>query len=519
MNKRLLPLLIMIIGYAPVAVAWQGADPSVRKDGQSAPSKKATTSQISTADKKAEDCGCDEKPPTGVLALVNGVKITIKEVEERVKDTINDLHRQVVEARKRELDLRINTKLLESEAKKRSVNSTKLIDQEVISKVKEPTEAEARAFYDQRKSQIQGEFSSVKGDLIDYLRNQRQGEQAKKLADSLRAAAEVKVLVNSITPPENESDRARVLATVNGERITSGEVEDNLRTIIFNIQEQVYSLRKRNLDLKINDVLLEQEAQKRKVTTSALLEAEVGPKLKKVTEEDTRAFYEQNKEKFTGNYDQLKGRIIQHLQQRAKHDAEVAFAGQLRGAASIQIFLTAPEPPVYVIATDDQPSKGREGAPVTIVEFTDYECPSCAKTHPIIEELIKEYAGKVHWVVRDFPLENHPNAYQAAEAAEAAREQGKYWEYINLLFQNQTALSADKLKEYAGQLGLNRARFDAALGSGKFADRVQRDLQEGAKLGINSTPAVFVNGRRVAEKNRESLKAAIESALKNGAGK
>ena len=292
-----------------------------------------------------------------------------------------------------------------------------------------------------------------------------------------------------------------------------------MRPILFNIQEQVYRLRKRNLDLRINDALLEQESQKRKVTTAALLEAEVGVKLKKVTEEDARVFHEQNKGKFTGNYDQLKGRIIQHLQQRAKHDAEVAFAGQLRGDASIQIFLTAPEPPVYVIATDDQPSKGKEDALVTIIEFTDYECPSCAKTHPIIEELVKEYAGKVNWIVRDFPLESHPNAYQAAEAAEAAREQGKYWEYINLLFQNQTALSADKLKEYAGQIGLDRARFDAALGSAKFADKVQRDLRDGSKLGVNSTPAVFVNGRRVPEKNKESLKAAIESAIKNGAGK
>ena len=196
MNKRLLPLLIMIIGCAPFAVAWQGAAPSAQKDGQAAPSKKATTSQNSTAnDKKAEDCGCDEKTPAGVLALVNGVKITTKDVEEPVKDTINDLHHQVIEARKRELDLRINTMLLESEAKKRGINSTKLIEQEVISKVKEPTEAEARAFYDQRRSQIQGEFNSVKRDLIDYLRNQRQGDQAKKLADGLRAAAEIKVLV------------------------------------------------------------------------------------------------------------------------------------------------------------------------------------------------------------------------------------------------------------------------------------------------------------------------------------
>jgi protein-disulfide isomerase len=153
---------------------------------------------------------------------------------------------------------------------------------------------------------------------------------------------------------------------------------------------------------------------------------------------------------------------------------------------------------------------------VTIVEFTDYQCPSCAYTQPIIEDILKEYGDRLRLVVRNFPLDQHQNAFKAAEAAEAAREQGKYWEYIAILFHNQSALGTDKLKEYATQLGLDRAKFDAALDSGRFAERVQQDIQDGMKLGIDSTPTVFINGRKMQDqKNHDSIKAAVESALKD----
>lgn len=514
MSKRLLVLLTTIICCAPLAVAQQ-TGPRHSDAGPADPSKKAASLGITTSkDSNTEDCGCDQKPAGDLLAMVNGVKITIKDAEERIKDKVADLHQQVIEARKREVDLRINTRLLESEAKKRGVSAAKVIDQEIISKAKEPTEAEARAFYDQRKSQIQGEFIAVKQDLIDYLRTQRQRELAAKLADRLRADAEVKVMVDGITAPEAKADRGRIVATVNGDNITAGEVEDSLQTIIFNVQEQVYRLRKQQLDTRINDVLLQQEAQSRKITATALLEAEVGSKVQQPTENEARAFYEENKEKIKADYSLIRPRIFQQLQERRDRSAQLAFADLLRKAATIQIFLTPPEQPVYAINIEDQPAKGKPEAPVTIVEFTDYECPTCAKTQPIIEQLVQEFEDKLRLVVRDFPLEQHPNAFKSAEAAEAAREQGKYWEYAAILFQKHSELSPAKLKEYARQVGLDINQFNAALDSGKFAEKVQRDLQDGVRLGVNSTPAIFVNGRRVTEKTKESLKAAIEGALK-----
>ena len=303
-----------------------------------------------------------------------------------------------------------------------------------------------------------------------------------------------------------------VLATINGETITSGDVEDSLKPLIFDVQESVYKIRKQELDLSVNDALLVQEAQKRKVTTTALLDAEVKPKA--VTEAQARNFFEENKDRVSGDFAQTKDAIVRYLEQIEVRLAERAFVEKLRAAASIQTFLDAPESPVFSISTVDQPSLGKVEALVTLVIFTDYQCPSCAAIHPALERLVQEYGDKVRLVARDFPLSQHVEAFKAAEAAEAAREQGKYWEYVQLLMRNQSALSMDKLKAYATELALDRPRFDSALESGKFAATVQRDIDDGMKLRISATPTVFINGRRVPATSYEELKASIEAAFK-----
>jgi protein-disulfide isomerase len=293
-----------------------------------------------------------------------------------------------------------------------------------------------------------------------------------------------------------------------------GDLENSLRPLIFNIQEEVYALRKQDVELKINDTLLTQEAQKRGVTTRALLDTEVSAKLAPVTDAQAQVFYNENKERISGEFAQTKAQIVQYIQEQKEQEAIVTFAKKLRSAATIQINFTAPESPSFAIATDDQPAKGTANAAVTIVAFTDFECPSCARQHPILDRIVSEFGNRVRLVVRDFPLSQHVNARKAAEAAEAAREQGKYWEYASVLFRNQSALGIDKLRQYASEVGLDRARFDASLDSGKLAEKVQRDVIDGRKLGINGTPTIYINGKRISDNSYESVKSAIESALK-----
>lgn len=460
------------------------------------------------------DCGCEDKRLTDILGVVNGVKITKQDLSQETRTRVEQLQREVSEARKLELDLQIDSILLEAEAKKRQVLPTQLLKDEVVAKVQEPTEAEAQTFYDQNKAQIQTEFKDAKDDILRYLRYQRHQELARKLAERLRAASQVKVLAKPSAPPASDADRARLLAVVNGKQITAGDIEISLLPLIFSVQERVYALRKQDLDLKINDTLLTAEAQKRKITSRALLEAEVTAKVPRVTEAQAQEFYTQNKERISGEFAQTKDQIIQYMQENKEQEATLAFAEQLRRASVVQINLIAPESPVFQISTDDQPYKGNANAEVTIIEFTDFQCPSCAQLHPVIERLVSEFGNRVRLVVRDFPLSQHADAPKAAEAAEAAREQGKYWEYVALLFRNQSALEVNKLKQYASELGLDRARFDAALDSSKFAGKVERDVTEGQRFGVNGTPTFYINGKRASERSYEGLKVAIEAALK-----
>ena len=351
MGSSLLICLFVIVTSVSICSAQQPAT--------TAQSPATITRSAPPVLKPEENCFCESQVLPEVLATVNGVRITTKEIDPATKERVTQLQRQVVEARKRALDLQINSKLLDTESKKRGLTATKILETEVMAKVKEPTEAEAQAFYNQNKNRIQSEFKDARTDIINYLRDQREREEAKKFADRLRAAAQVKIMGQSLVPPQTQAERARVLATVNGVPITSGDIEVSLRQLIFNVQEQVYNLRKREVDLRINDTLLEQEAQKRKITTNALLEAEVNAKVKLTTEADARAFYEQNKEKMSGDFVQLKAQIIRYLQERELRNAQSAYAEQLRRSASTQMMLIQPKPP----ATAPSPSPGSPTPP------------------------------------------------------------------------------------------------------------------------------------------------------------
>lgn len=301
----------------------------------------STSRSQQTQSTPVTDCACESQVLPETLAVVNGVKITSSDIAKSTGESVNQLHQHVVEARKRELDLMINSKLLNAEAKKRELTAEKLLEQEVVAKVKRPTPTEAQVFYDQNKSRIKGEFKDLVEDITTYLFEQRQRDEAKKFADTLRTAAEVKVHVTEVTPPATAADRARVLATVKGETITSGDVENSLLPVIADVQQRVYKMRKDELELTINDALLTQEAQKRKITVNALLEAEVKPKA--VTDEQTQLFYDQNKERVSGDFAQTKDAIKQYLEQVELRQAERVFVEKLRATATIQMFLVAPE--------------------------------------------------------------------------------------------------------------------------------------------------------------------------------
>ncbi|MFY9609848.1 MAG: thioredoxin domain-containing protein [Blastocatellia bacterium] len=510
----LIALMTSIIAFVVVGAA--GAASRISQEAavkKPATARRAPAKPSKPAEKPQEDCGCEASAPPGVIAFVNGVKVGLSEVYDPIKDQVTALQNQIVDARQRELELQIAAKVFESEARRRGITTQKLLERELAGKVKDPTEAEVLTFYEQNQARIQGDFTEAKASIVNYIRQQRASEETRNLALRL-GGGRVRLLVQKITPPEQEADLARVLATVDGKSITSGDIEESLAPALFSFQEQIYELRKKHLDAKINNILLEQEANRKSTTAAALFESEVTSKMRTVTDEEIQQFYNDNRARLGRPLYQVRTQVVDYLQGLKQTEAATAYSDRLRKAAKVQVFLKTPDPPFLKIAIDDQPWTGAANASVTMVEFTDYECPTCGRTAPVLEKVTKEYADKVKLVVRDFPLDQHAYAFKAAIAAEAAREQGKYWEYASLLFKNQKALEVENLKDYATQVGLDRAKFDQALDSDKYANNVRRDLRDGALIGVDSTPTVFVNGRRVRDRTAEGLKAAIEAALK-----
>ena len=151
--------------------------------------------------------------------------------------------------------------------------------------------------------------------------------------------------------------------------------------------------------------------------------------------------------------------------------------------------------PVYRSADGGAPSKGPANAPVTIIEFSDYECPFCKRAEPTVEQVVAAYPDKVRLVYRHYPLPFHKSARPAAEAAACANAQGKFWEYHAKLFQNQNQLGADKLAAYADEVGLDKAKFSDCLAKKPYTAAIDKDLADGQKVGVNGTPAFFINGR------------------------
>jgi protein-disulfide isomerase len=151
------------------------------------------------------------------------------------------------------------------------------------------------------------------------------------------------------------------------------------------------------------------------------------------------------------------------------------------------------------VSPDDDPARGPENAAVTIIEFSDFQCPySGSYFNQTLPLILSNYGDKVRYVYRFFPLSSiHPEAEKAAEAAECAYEQGEFWEYHDILYQNQNALGITDLKAYAVELGLDESAFDLCLDSGKYADEVAKDVKDGQSYGVSGTPTFFVNGRKV----------------------
>jgi len=310
------------------------------------------------------------------------------------------------------------------------------------------------------------------------------------------------VLAVAAGPAARAADSSQVLAIVNGQAITEADVRaassDQLKEAESEYQKQLadlerehkkqlYDVIKDGLDQLIENKLVAAEAAARGVTDAAIL-AEI--KAPAVTEADVDAFYEENKERLSRPKAEMAARIKSYLEGQSQQQVRTDFFDGLKSKYKVDIKLE----PIRVTVAATGPAVGPVNAPVTIVEFSDFQCPFCQRLFPTMQQVAAKYGDKVRIVFRQFPLKIHANAAKAAEASLCANEQGKFWELHDAMFKGHD-LTVEKLKASAASLGLDSDAFDKCLDSGRTAATVQNDLEDGAAAGVSGTPALFINGR------------------------
>jgi protein-disulfide isomerase len=309
-----------------------------------------------------------------------------------------------------------------------------------------------------------------------------------------------------------------VVAEVGGQKITLKEVDERWQSADpgerARVTQLMYQHRRNMLDQMVGDLVIEAAAKAENLAVPQYLEQETRKRLQPVTEADIQQFYEANKERAQGRpLAELRQPIEEFLASQREQQARAQLVDDLmKKGSSVRILLDPPRQEIAVEPTD--PVKGPAGAPITIVEYSDYQCPFCARVNPTLDRVVQTYGNKVKIVFKDFPLPNHPEAPKASEAAHCAGEQGKYWEMHDRLFANQRALQVPQLKQYAMAIGVEMNAFNECLDSDKHASRVTENMKAGEGLGVASTPTLYVNGRPiVGAQPFEMFKAIIDEEL------
>jgi len=288
------------------------------------------------------------------------------------------------------------------------------------------------------------------------------------------------------------------IAEIDGIAVTRTELNQSGGKILMDIRAQLYRAEKQKLDELITQKILAREAQKIGVSVATLVEQEVYSKVTAVTEDEIETLYKNNKERIPLELKDVRSQIAEILKNQKIEIRKSQYLKSLKEASRVVTYLKPPSIYRVDIAVRDSPFKGPPGAPITIIKFEDFQCPFCKQAQPTLVELLKRYDGKVRVVHKDLPLDSiHSLAHQSAEAARCAGEQGKFWNYHDVLYANSSKLRLEDLKGYASEIGLDVESFRACYNSGKFKPVVQNDLITGSQLGITGTPTFFINGREL----------------------
>jgi protein-disulfide isomerase len=312
-------------------------------------------------------------------------------------------------------------------------------------------------------------------------------------------------LLLACNPGENSPGKSAtpgadlVVAEIGGSSVSQAELDTWLKEDLWSQQTEgknasdLFELHFEGLERMIDERLLEQEAARSGTSVEELLEAEAKAH-EQVSDEALSDFFAENRARLPSEtFEELAPRIRQYLAQAQRATAIQDYAAALRERAGVSVKLEPPR--VDVAATG--PSLGPEDAPVTIIEFSDYECPFCQRAHPTVNRVLERYGDRVRLVYRHFPLRFHERARPAAEAAACANAQGRFWDYHERLFSEGGELADADLERIAAGSELDMTAFTTCFAGRQFQDTVEADIKAGSEAGVDGPPAFFVNGIRL----------------------
>jgi predicted DsbA family dithiol-disulfide isomerase len=287
-----------------------------------------------------------------------------------------------------------------------------------------------------------------------------------------------------------------VVATIGDHHITQSEMDAAMLQSLS--KSQLYDLRKQTLDKMIDTYVVDAAAKKANLPPDVYLARELKSK-NPVTAADAQKYYDAHKagiDQQTGGkpFKDIEPLLISALQRHDDRERRDALIAKLRTDDHVKVAL---EEPRVNVASAGHPWTGGKDAPVTIVEFSDFQCPYCRSAEPVLKQVRAKYGDKVKLVYMDFPLGMHQHAMDAAVAGRCAAEQNKFWELHDAMFSDQTKLDAAGLKASAAKVGLDMAKFNACLEAKPGANGIKSDQAQGERLGVSGTPTFFVNGREL----------------------
>jgi len=296
-------------------------------------------------------------------------------------------------------------------------------------------------------------------------------------------------------PGAQSGDESGIAATVGDEVITNQRLDVLLGPRLLETRVDIYRMKKEKLDQVIVEMILEKEAKQQGKTVDNLLE-QVAPASFPVEESEIDKYMQDNQAQiqgYKGSIPDLRQRIGGFIGQQKRSQVIKSYVQALEPKYGVRILVPLPFPPKVNVDTQGAPTLGPPDAPVTIVEFSDYECPACRATHEVVKQVRAAYGDKVQWIYKEYPLKRHKDAFKAAEASHCAEDQGKFWEYQERLF-TAPDLSPDNLVSLAVQLGMSQEKFRQCLQDSRFKPLVEKNVRDAVQAGLDRTPSFMING-------------------------